>query len=130
MLCWVYCETNIDDCFSNACVNGVCRDGISGYECECESQQMTGYHCEVWCPSGLSGDFCQIPTPLCDNTTNLCQKEEHVWRGQGAGITLVFARQSTQVVFDEQENTCNSIECFNGGSCVTLDDGGLWVCVH
>ena len=121
------CETNINDCFSNACVNGVCRDGANGYECECESQQVSGYHCEVWCPSGLSGDFCQIPTTQCsDNTTTtLCQNGGTCVEGTGSEDYSCICPPTHTGPVCEQENTCNSIECFNGGSCGTLDDGGF-----
>ena len=30
-----YCNTNINECSSNPCVNGVCEDGIAEYTCTC-----------------------------------------------------------------------------------------------
>ena len=33
------CETNIDDCISNACQNGAqCIDDILGYTCKCTTE--------------------------------------------------------------------------------------------
>lgn len=32
----VNCEVNIDDCASNPCTFGVCRDGINRYDCVCQ----------------------------------------------------------------------------------------------
>ena len=99
MLCWVYCETNIDDCFSNACVNGVCRDGISGYECECESQQMTGTTVRCGVPVDSLGTFARSLPPCVTTQQISVRMEEHVWRGQGAGIILVYAHQPTRALF-------------------------------
>ena len=40
------CEINIDECFSNPCLNGgQCTDGINGYKCSC--------------PPAFTGDICQ-----------------------------------------------------------------------
>ena len=116
------CEVNIDDCSSNPCINGICRDGISGYVCECDATQATGYNCDVWCPSGLTGDFCQNTTTRCDSS--LCQnggtcvedgeKEE--------GYSCVCPPTHTGQAC-EQENTCDAVHCFNGGTCTALEDG-------
>lgn len=32
----VNCEVDIDDCASNPCTFGVCRDGINRYDCVCQ----------------------------------------------------------------------------------------------
>lgn len=32
----VSCEVNIDDCASNPCTFGICRDGINRYDCVCQ----------------------------------------------------------------------------------------------
>uniref|UniRef100_H2ZD30 EGF-like domain-containing protein n=1 Tax=Ciona savignyi TaxID=51511 RepID=H2ZD30_CIOSA len=29
------CQTNIDDCAANPCVNGACTDGVNSYTCTC-----------------------------------------------------------------------------------------------
>ena len=118
-----HCQINIDDCSSNPCVNGVCRDGINGYECECESQQVTGYHCEVWCPTGLSGDFCQIPTTQCEQT--LCENGGTCVEGTGGGDYHCICPPTHTGPACELENTCSAVECFNGGSCIGLEGGGF-----
>lgn len=32
----VNCEMNFDDCASNPCDDGICRDGINRYDCICK----------------------------------------------------------------------------------------------
>lgn len=40
------CETNIDDCFPNPCVNGDCIDLVGDYRCIC-GVPYTGKNCSV-----------------------------------------------------------------------------------
>jgi len=44
------CETNIDDCINNPCINGECKDEINGYKCQCHSG-FFGQNCDVACPT-------------------------------------------------------------------------------
>ena len=54
----MYCENNIDECFSSQCVDGKqCLDLINGYECRC--------------PVGFTGHLCQ--KNINDCVANLCQ---------------------------------------------------------
>uniref|UniRef100_A0A914V507 Uncharacterized protein n=1 Tax=Plectus sambesii TaxID=2011161 RepID=A0A914V507_9BILA len=47
-----FCETNIDDCKDNECVNGTCVDGIEKYTCACKH--------------GFGGRFCDKEINECD----------------------------------------------------------------
>ena len=48
------CETNVDDCASNPCMNGgSCRDEVGTYVCSC--------------PSGWTGDRCELDIGYCDS---------------------------------------------------------------
>ena len=40
------CQTNIDDCSPDPCVNGVYVDGVSGYSCVCQAG-FTGTNCSA-----------------------------------------------------------------------------------
>ena len=40
------CETNIDDCATNPCVNGTCTDLVDGYNCTCQAG-FTGTNCST-----------------------------------------------------------------------------------
>jgi hypothetical protein len=47
----VNCEVNIDDCASNPCTFGVCRDGINHYDCVCQPG-FTGREALPWKDEG------------------------------------------------------------------------------
>ena len=116
------CETDIDDCISNPCVHGVCKDGISGYVCECTTAQITGYNCDVHCPDGQSGEFCEVVTLQCEVDGNPCQNGGSCMEQPG-GYSCECPPTHTGPVC-EQENTCDAVECFNGGTCSALEGGG------
>ena len=43
----IQCETNIDDCFANVCMNNAtCIDGVMSYTCTCP-RNKTGKYCEI-----------------------------------------------------------------------------------
>ena len=116
------CETNIDDCSPIPCIQGVCRDGVNGYECECPTTSVTGYHCQIWCPDGLSGDFCDVVTPYCASEQTLCQNGGSCLEEPGGYSCLCPPTHTGSMC--EQESNCESVPCYNGGTCSSLDDGG------
>ena len=113
---------NIDDCSPNPCIEGVCRDGINGYECECPTGSTTGYHCQILCPEGLSGDFCDVSSPFCATKPTPCQNGGSCLEEPG-GYSCLCPPSHTGPMC-EQENTCDTAVCYNGGTCSILDNGG------
>lgn len=116
------CETNINDCDHNPCNDGTCQDGINGYLCECPSTQITGYNCEVVCPNGLTGDFCETASVQCPVDESPCQNGGTCLDDLGSYSCVCPPTHTGPTC--EQENTCDAVQCFNGGTCSALEDGG------
>ncbi len=115
------CETNIDECDSDPCQNGgSCTDGIDGFVCRCPSDYVTGPLCEVHCPSGHSGEFCETPPTYCSEDACLndgtCIEEV---AGFSCACLASFTGQTC-----ETENNCLVHMCLNEGTCVEVTTGG------
>lgn len=93
------CETSrdeIDACFNHACVHGQCTVHLDEYVCGCD-EDFTGRHCDILtnpcrirdcnvgsctldannnpscvCPSGWTGEFCNIDIDECLMSTDEC----------------------------------------------------------
>ena len=64
------CQSNISYCSSSPCHNGgTCEDGIGAYSCLCKTG-ISGPTCDVYCPSGYTGDHCDEKIVQC--TSNSC----------------------------------------------------------
>ena len=62
------CETSIDNCASNPCVNGTCTDLVNGYSCTCQPG-YTGTNCDMLVPSGICNMLITSHTlHMCSNT--------------------------------------------------------------
>ena len=114
------CEININDCISDPCMNGgQCTDWIDGFICSC-LDQISGPQCDVYCPDGHSGEFCEVPPDYCslESCTNggTCTEE-------AAGFTCVCTPSYTGQRC-EIDNSCDVNECLNGGVCSDSENSG------
>ena len=120
----VNCEINVDDCASDPCQNGaICSDGVGGYVCNCPSQTAGG-NCQIFCPPGRGGEFCDVTLPLC--TDDFCHNgtcQEHPY-----GLPTCLCLPGFTGERCEQLYNCDTIECLNGGTCVSGETGGDYVC--
>lgn len=115
------CEENINDCSACPCINGgLCTDGINGYICSCPSH-LTGNECQVYCPEGYSGTFCQTPVSHCTQAScengSTCVEET-------VGFRCVCPPTLTGIRCEITNNCANSM-CFNGGTCIDQEGGGI-----
>ena len=116
------CDININDCALISCQHGAaCLDGIEGFVCDCPSQ-TTGENCQIMCPLGRGGDFCDISVPLCTDdfcTNGTCQEQ-----ADGGSPTCLcdpgFTGEHCELL-----NNCDIISCLNGGTCVTDGEGPI-----
>ena len=106
-----FCDNNIDECASNACVNGSCVDGIAAYTCVCNA--------------GWDGEFC-------DNNIDDCASNECMYGSCVDGIAAYTCSCDTgyegefcDVYIDPD---CASAECVYG-SCVDVTAyDGIYAC--
>ena len=61
------CSTDIDECLTNLCVNGVCVDGIGNYTCDCDPA-WTGWLCDQ--------DYDECESSPCKNGATCTQTVE------------------------------------------------------
>ena len=115
------CQTNINDCAVAAepCLNGgVCLDGVGGFVCNC-STVNTGRLCEVFCPDGQEGEFCETRIQYCSEERCLnggtCIEE---MGGFKCACSPGYTGATCEVIHD-----CSIIECLNRGVCVEATAG-------
>ncbi len=115
------CEINIDDCNPDPCLNGgTCQDRIGGYICNCTEEGVTGNSCEVFCPAGQEGEFCERTIQYC--TVSSCLNN-----GTCIEVTGASACQCPQTHTGarcELNNSCATTQCLNGGACTNIPSGG------
>ena len=117
------CEVNIDNCIPNPCMYGTCKDGINGFLCECDSEQITGNQCEVYCPDGHSGNFCETKSLLCSAHPSLCHNGGTCMERNYTFFCTCPPYYTGTVC--ELKKTCDMIQCRNGGTCLTLPGSGF-----
>ena len=103
------CETNIDDCATDPCVNGTCTDLVGGYNCTCQAG-FTGTNCSI--------DIDDCASNPCVNGTcmDLVNGYNCTCQAGFTGFNCV-----TNIV------VCDSNPCVNG-ACVELVNGYNCTC--
>ncbi|XP_031550252.1 fibropellin-3-like [Actinia tenebrosa] len=132
------CETNIDDCFDNACYNGgSCVDQVNGYTCQCVPGR-TGQRCEIdiddcqsspcvngTCSDRLNDFWCTcVPGysgKTCDIDINECQSNPCLNGGTCHDKVNGFECSCTNKFYGsrcENLDNCVAHPCQNGGTCI------------
>ncbi|XP_030844921.1 fibropellin-1-like [Strongylocentrotus purpuratus] len=105
------CETNIDDCSTNPCMNsGVCVDEVNSFTCNCAA--------------GYTGDTCL--TDIDDCTPNLCMNGGACTDGVNS-YTCACLLGFTGSMCETDIDDCSPNPCMNGGSCT--DGVNTFTCV-
>ena len=97
----VHCETDVDECTSNPCLNGTCSDQVGEYNCSC-NPGFTGVNCDV------NINECN-PSP-CRNGARCTDAVNSYSCKCFDGFTGV----DCEMEIDE----CQSSPCENGGTCI------------
>ncbi|MCX4244768.1 hypothetical protein [Paraliomyxa miuraensis] len=139
------CDTEIDECEANPCVNGDCEDQVNAYECAC-SPGWTGTDCEIEideceadpcdngvcvdqvngyvcvCSPGWTGTDCEIEIDECE--ADPC--DNGVCVDQVNGYVCVCAPGWTGTDCEIEIDECEADPCDNG---VCVDQVNGYVCV-
>ena len=144
------CETEINGCDSNPCMNqGTCtRTSDGGFSCNCLIG-YTGDHCETEisgcdsnpcmnqgtctrtsdggfscnCLIGYTGDLCETEINGCDS--NPCMNQGTCTRTSDGGFSCNCLIGYTGNLCETEINGCDSNPCMNQGTCTRTNDGGF-----
>ncbi|XP_004625362.1 protein crumbs homolog 1 isoform X1 [Octodon degus] len=103
----IFCEFNIDDCFSNPCIHGNCSDRVGAYHCRCEPG-YTGVNCEVEIDNCQGHQCANGATCISDTNGYSC-----LCLGNFTGKLCRHNRLPSTVCGNESAN----LTCYNGGNC-------------
>ena len=119
------CDVNMDNCVSEPCLNdGTCEDGVGGYVCRC-NEGVTGDLCQVLCPEGQVGEFCEVPVRYCSSAS--CSNGGTCVEAIG-GFSCACPVTHTGARC-ELRSDCTTTSCSNGGTCTALPSGVSCECV-
>ncbi|KAJ8679887.1 hypothetical protein QAD02_015674 [Eretmocerus hayati] len=96
------CETNINECESNPCIEGVCMDRVGGYVCDCD-EGFEGDHCQIEIDECSRYSPCQNNGSCIDRRADYDCECKGNFGGKNCSVELIG---------------CNVDPCKNGGKCV------------
>lgn len=139
------CEQDVNECFSNPCLNnGTCLDGPNGYACMCMpgySGQYT-FNCSTrklslarnrtidFYSTVVAGERCELDVAVCNATAEArCSNGGICQEGPGMAFSCTCPPGWTGMLCDEPVNECESSPCQHGGVCVDLHAGYACACL-
>ncbi|XP_034945316.1 protein crumbs isoform X2 [Chelonus insularis] len=94
------CEKNINECESNPCLFGTCKDRIGGYTCECD-EGFEGDHCQHDIDECMQYQPCQHGSCTDGRADYYCSCDP-LYGGKNCSVALIG---------------CQGNACHNGGTC-------------
>lgn len=104
------CETNVDDCADDPCVNGACTDGNDAYTCACDPGSY-GPNCDTACAQGNC-----TGTVTCDQA------------GGGNRACNACAPGYSGPACETDIDECATNPCQNGGTCADAVNAFVCTC--
>uniref|UniRef100_A0A1I8FXI3 Delta-like protein n=2 Tax=Macrostomum lignano TaxID=282301 RepID=A0A1I8FXI3_9PLAT len=121
------CENNIDDCATNPCINGLCKDLINNYTCSCY-QGWQGRHCSANINDCFAGACLNGGQCIDGNSSYTCNCSDTGFRGANCSENIDDCASPSNpcsnggVCIDGVKNyTCQCLAGYSGRNC-TVDE--------